>query len=144
MDFLIAKDDLHRCRFDEGGPAALEPGQLVVAVVASATLGRWVILVVMAMLPPIPGRASLARDVGERLTLGELVIGSLLTLLLIAPWGVVEPYRCAAAITALLLFALAFVVYVRRRLGGVTGDCLGCACYAGQVVVLLAATARCP
>jgi|SRR5580692_2150610 hypothetical protein len=27
MDFLIAKDDLHRCRWHEGPPAELEPGQ---------------------------------------------------------------------------------------------------------------------
>jgi hypothetical protein len=27
MDFLVAKDDLHRCRFLDGEPAALEPGQ---------------------------------------------------------------------------------------------------------------------
>ena len=27
MDFLVAKDDLHRCRFDDTPPVALEPGQ---------------------------------------------------------------------------------------------------------------------
>jgi len=30
---------------------------------------------------------------------------------------------------------------VRRKLGGMTGDCLGCVGYASQVVVLLAAAA---
>jgi len=32
MDFLVAKDDLHRCRFEEGSPPALEPGQALLAV----------------------------------------------------------------------------------------------------------------
>jgi hypothetical protein len=32
VDFLIAKDDLHRCRFDEGDPPALKPGQALLAV----------------------------------------------------------------------------------------------------------------
>ncbi len=32
MDFLLAKDDLHRCRFHEGDPPALKPGQALLAV----------------------------------------------------------------------------------------------------------------
>ena len=32
MDFLVARDDLHRCRFEEGDPPALEPGQALLAV----------------------------------------------------------------------------------------------------------------
>jgi hypothetical protein len=32
MDFLVAKDDLHRCRFNEGDPPALKPGQALLAV----------------------------------------------------------------------------------------------------------------
>jgi len=35
---------------------------------------------------------------------------------------------------------LAWGWYVRRRIGGVTGDALGTACYLAQCVVLLAAT----
>jgi adenosylcobinamide-GDP ribazoletransferase len=38
------------------------------------------------------------------------------------------------------VFLAWFVPYLRRRLGGVTGDCLGAACYAGQLLVLLAAS----
>jgi hypothetical protein len=32
VDFLVAKDDLHRCRFHEGDPPALKPGQALLAV----------------------------------------------------------------------------------------------------------------
>jgi hypothetical protein len=32
VDFLVAKDDLHRCRFQEGGPPALTSGQALLAV----------------------------------------------------------------------------------------------------------------
>lgn len=127
-----------------GGIAALEPGQFVSAIVASATLGRWVILLVMALLLPVPGRASLARDVGERLSVGEVVVGSLLTLPGIVGWALVQPGRCAVAVAILLIFVVAFAAYLRRRLGGVTGDCLGCAAYAGQVLVLLVAAAQYP
>ncbi|MCW3026325.1 MAG: hypothetical protein JWM29_1757 [Solirubrobacterales bacterium] len=34
MDFLVAKDDLHRCRFAEQPPAEPQPGQAVLAVAA--------------------------------------------------------------------------------------------------------------
>ena len=32
MDFLVAKDDLHRCRFHDGDPPELEPGQALLSV----------------------------------------------------------------------------------------------------------------
>ena len=46
-----------------------------------------------------------------------------------------------AAFVASAIFLAWFVPYLRRRLGGATGDCLGAACYAGQLIVLLAASA---
>lgn len=125
-----------------GGLAALEPGRVLVVTVASATLGRWVVLLVMALLAPVPERASLARDVGERLTFGEVLLGSLFAVPGVVAWAMADLHRGTAAIACLLLFALLFARYVWRRLGGVTGDCLGCACYIGQIIVLLVAAAR--
>ena len=34
MDFLLAKDDLHRCRFVDAAPPELEPGQALLSVEA--------------------------------------------------------------------------------------------------------------
>jgi adenosylcobinamide-GDP ribazoletransferase len=127
-----------------GGLAALEREQLLAVVVASAALGRWVILPVMAVLPPVPGRTSLARDVGERLSVRGVVLGGLLTVPGVAAWAVSQPDRFAASLLALLVFVGVFVRYLRQRLGGVTGDCLGCACYVSQILVLLVAAARLP
>jgi adenosylcobinamide-GDP ribazoletransferase len=128
--------------FRTAGLASLQAEQLLAVTVASAALGRWGILPVMALLPPVPGRAGLARDVGERLTVGEVLLGGLLTLPGVVAWAVADLLAFAGALVALLVFDGVFVAYVRRRLGGVTGDCLGCACYFGQIIVLLAATAR--
>ena len=125
-----------------GSLISLVPDLLVAASIASATLGRLTILLVMAMLPPVPGRTSLAQDVGEKTASREVVYGSLLALPGIVAWAVCCPGCVAIAVVVLLLFAAAFVHYVRRRLGGVTGDCLGCACYGGQLIVLLIASAN--
>ena len=125
-----------------GSLIALIPDQLLAACIASATLGRLTIICVMAMLPPVAGRISLARDVGERITSKEVVCGSLLALPGVIAWAVYNPDCFAIALAVLLFFVVGFVHYVRGRLGGVTGDCLGFACYAGQLVVLLIASAR--
>ncbi len=125
-----------------GGLAALDPSVLVPAVVASACLGRWVILLVRAMLPPVPDRPSLAGDVGERLSAREVALGGLFAVPGVVVWAVADPYRVVVTVAILLFFAQMFVAYVRRRIGGVTGDCLGCTCYIGQLIVLLVASAR--
>jgi adenosylcobinamide-GDP ribazoletransferase len=128
--------------FRTAGLAAVHAEHLLAVAVASAALGRWGMLPVMALLPPVPGRASLARDVAERLSIGDVLLGGLLALPGVVAWAVTNPLGIAGALVALLVFIGIFVAYVRRRLGGVTGDCLGCACYAGQIIVVLAATAR--
>jgi adenosylcobinamide-GDP ribazoletransferase len=56
-------------------------------------------------------------------------------------FGVRTPLRLAAALAGMGLFLCWFAPFLRRRLGGSTGDCLGFACYAGQLIVLLAASA---
>jgi adenosylcobinamide-GDP ribazoletransferase len=127
-----------------GALAAIEPNHLFAALIASATLGRWIILLVMLLLPPVPGRDGLARDMAETLSVREVVLGGLLTLPGVVAWAVFHPYRFAAALLTLMVFVWVFVMYVRRRLGGVTGDCLGCACYVAQILVLLVAAARLP
>jgi adenosylcobinamide-GDP ribazoletransferase len=121
---------------------ALEPDRLLPAVIASAGLGRWAVLVVMAAVPPIPEREGLGRDVGSRVGGRQLMLGSLFLSPALAWASVIEPVRLACGAGAAFLFALGWGEYVRRRLGGVTGDCLGLACYAGQLAVLLALVAR--
>jgi adenosylcobinamide-GDP ribazoletransferase len=44
-------------------------------------------------------------------------------------------------VLVVFLVAVGWAGYVRHRLGGATGDCLGCGCYFGQCAFLLAAGA---
>jgi adenosylcobinamide-GDP ribazoletransferase len=121
---------------------AVDRSELLPVAVASAGLGRWAGLVVMAAVPPIAGREGLARDVGERLGAWQVVGGTLLAVPAVAWYAWIAPVRCGCAQAAVLVGACAWAWYVRRRLGGTTGDCVGFACYLGQVLFLLAAVVR--
>jgi adenosylcobinamide-GDP ribazoletransferase len=62
----------------------------------------------------------------------------------VLPLAWVSPMHLLLAVVALTLIARLFVVTIRRRLGGMTGDCLGCLCMIVQLVVLLACAAVLP
>jgi adenosylcobinamide-GDP ribazoletransferase len=114
---------------------------LLASSIAASTLGRWAILIVMARLPPVAERASLARDIGERIGKTEMILGTLLCgpgLVLMA-WK--SPIRGGLMVVAVLISSFLVIRRVRGKLGGVTGDCLGFACYVGQVAALLVAAA---
>jgi adenosylcobinamide-GDP ribazoletransferase len=60
----------------------------------------------------------------------------------LAPIALLDPVALLATLAAGGLFLLWFGGMLRRRIGGATGDCLGFAAYAGQLVLLLAVCAR--
>jgi adenosylcobinamide-GDP ribazoletransferase len=112
------------------------------AIVASSAIGRWAIVVAMACVPPVAGRASLANAVGDRVSLRQVVVGALGAVLPAIVFARLMPIQSLAA-AALVAAALWWMLRgIRRRLGGLTGDCLGCIGYMAQVLVLLAAAAR--
>jgi adenosylcobinamide-GDP ribazoletransferase len=124
-----------------GAMIHLAPGDLLPATMAAAAWSRWCILLFMWRLPPIADRASLTRDVGRQATGVSLAIGLALAAPWIAWWAASDPTRCAIGLLAAAMWVLCLERYVRRKLGGVVGDCLGMACYTAQVLVLLAACA---
>jgi len=127
-----------------GTLASLEPGLLVTAAVASASAGRWAMLPAMAALPPVAGRESLAQHVGRLVTARDVLLGGLGMLAGVAPLVWISPWRMAVAAVGLGIVVTGFVAYVHRRIGGMTGDCLGCLCYLAQLWVLLCASAGWP
>src|SRR5262249_1900937 len=123
------------------GLASLSGIELLVAGAASGALGRWLALPVRALMPPWAGRPGLARDVVTKLSGWEVLLGLMAAGPAVLAFGLLLPLRLAGVVAGMALFLIWFVPYLRRRLGGVTGDCLGFACYAGQLIVLLAASA---
>lgn len=121
-----------------GALASMERGHVIAALMASATLGRWAALWAMAALPPLAGRRSLAEDADQQMQTEQVMAGAALAIPGLIPLAWNHPGSLALAIAGVVLIAVGFTAYVRRRIGGITGDCLGCLCYLGQVWVLLA------
>jgi adenosylcobinamide-GDP ribazoletransferase len=113
------------------------------ALIASAAVGRWAMVLMLVAVPPIPERESLSRSMSGS-SGRELLLATLWTLPAAVWMAVQMPEQAALAALLLALAVLWFARLVKRRLGGTTGDCLGCIAYLSQVVVLLAAAARWP
>lgn len=124
-----------------GATASVPPERFVAAVVAAAALGRWCGVALLALAPTVAERASLARDLlgtGAR----EVALGSAFALAALGWLAGHAPLRALLALAASAALTLWAARYVRRRIGGATGDALGALTYAVQIVVLLAAAAR--
>ncbi|HVA46560.1 MAG TPA: adenosylcobinamide-GDP ribazoletransferase [Pirellulales bacterium] len=122
-----------------GALAALEPGSLLPVVVASATLGRWAMVLAMALLAPVPDRPSLTQQVGRQ-TFGHVLGGAVLAVAGSLPLAMASPLGLGLSVVAVLAVTAGFVFYLRRRIGGLTGDGAGAICYISQIAVLLCCT----
>lgn len=120
--------------------ASMSVGQLLAASVAAGALARWAMLLAMAMLSPIAGRPSLANAASRQMSPGTVACGALWALPTLLPLAWLAPAAALASPLAVVVLACGMVHYVQRRIGGVTGDCLGALCYTAQVLVLLICT----
>ena len=127
-----------------GAIASLETDLLIAVVMASATLGRWTILPAMWALPPVADRESLSRDIGRQIGWKRLLLGTMMAVPGCFWLALMSPGRLAIACAGVVGLIALLVRYVGRRLGGMSGDCLGFLCYASQVVVLLITAASWP
>lgn len=149
--------------------AEIGPENGLVALPISAMLGRWSILWMMAWIPPIEDRHTMVRDVGSQTTwsvfcfsgtiamvIWSIIVGlfQLANNLLQRESNVQETHELLPQWTqtwiwvSVQIVMVSFVVsslfgrYVKRRVGGVTGDFLGANCYLVQLAVLLYFAAR--
>jgi adenosylcobinamide-GDP ribazoletransferase len=113
---------------------ALPSAAFAQCVVASHMLSRWCAIGLIAVLPYVRADADAkARDFAGRLRGVEWILSGVIGLLGLAPlawlygrsgapldWTALGAGACAAVAAALV-----GGLYVRRRLGGYTGDCLG-------------------
>ena len=109
----------------------------IVLIVAGA-VGRLVILAVMVLVPPVDGRDSLSNALGNAAGWDGVVQGALLVSPVLALGLWFDVVAVAIAALGLSIFLVWYRALLMRRLGGVTGDCLGFAAYAGIVIATLA------
>jgi adenosylcobinamide-GDP ribazoletransferase len=114
---------------------ALEPRQTWRWLIVAHTASRWTVLPLCLWLPyaRAEGQGKLvARQVGSV----ALSIGSLTFLLILLLLPARSALVALAITTAVVLFS---GLYFKRRLGGLTGDCLGAANQITEVSLYLAA-----
>ena len=121
------------------GVVALPPGLAVAAIVAAATMGRLWAVVLAAIVAPVraEGMAVRAGKVPPR----RVLLAGALALPGVLPLAILRPLPVVASLIVGAVFLLWLARFLRRRIGGSTGDCLGFAAFIGQLVVLLAAAA---
>lgn len=120
---------------------SMAPLQALAAIVASATFGRLLVVVLMAAVSPAPQGSGLAKDIGAGVGLSTLALALITALPGLLGFAIDRPMNLLGALLGAAAFLLWFRALLLRRLGGSTGDCLGFAAYAGQLILLLAATA---
>lgn len=120
--------------------AALPPDVAVAAIVGAATMARLWAVMLLALVPPAPATRGLAKDIGG-LPRGSLVAAVALATPGLAGLALAAPAAIPITLAAGILILLGLAAFLRRRIGGSTGDCLGFAAYLGQVSLLLATVA---
>ncbi len=116
---------------------SIPPETILLAIATSAGWGRLIVITIMRFVPPLYDRASTARDVAAQLGPTRFAVSGLLSLSLMVPLMLMKPLAAAGVVLVSCGFLVWFNVYLKRRIGGVTGDCLGFACYVGQLLMLL-------
>ena len=124
-----------------GGCLWAIPAEHLFAIVAASTaLGRWSMLLLMCLNPPERQRDGLAKAFSQQINLQDCIVGALLALPFVAASILVSPFRTAIAVCVVIMLSYCWASFVKRRIGGMTGDCLGCGCYLSQLAFLLCLT----
>lgn len=118
----------------------MAPAIAAAVIIAAATFGRLVVVALMALVAPAPGGGGLAKDVGSGVGMRTLMLALLTAMPGLLGLALFQPLALLAGLGMAILFLVWFRSLLLRRIGGSTGDCLGFAAYAGQLILLLAAT----
>lgn len=109
-----------------------------VALAVSGALGRLAVVALMAWVPPVAAREGLSQDVGQDASWATVAWATLLITPVLVFAARYDAVALASAALSLAVFIIWLRSYLLRRIGGVTGDCLGFAAYVGIVITTLA------
>ncbi len=112
----------------------------VLSIIAASTIGRIAILVMMVTTSPISDRNSQAKDVSGSQTWKVLLAGSMIALIGWVGWFALSPIVASRALVVSALVLIWFRRKILARVGGTTGDLLGCSAFLVQLVILIMST----
>jgi adenosylcobinamide-GDP ribazoletransferase len=112
-------------------------------IVAASSFGRLTAVAAMCVIQTAPpeGPPSLTKDIGGVLPSSAVVVAAVTALVALLPLALLAPGALLVAVIATAVLLVWLRALLLSKIGGITGDCLGFAVYAGQLIVLLAATA---
>jgi adenosylcobinamide-GDP ribazoletransferase len=110
-------------------------------IVAAASFGRLMVVLLMTLVAPAPQGTGLAKDVASGVSLSMLIKALVTALPGLLGFAMLAPLALVAAALGAGAFLWWFRALLLSRIGGSSGDCLGFAAYASQLILLLAATA---
>ena len=115
--------------------ANLPPGKFVGFLIAGQVLGRWTALPLAFFLPSArDNEAGQGKLIAHKITAISFAVGTLLALAIVAVALGTE--AAPAALIALMVAAISGFYYW-RRIGGITGDCLGATNQLTEIAVYL-------
>jgi len=112
------------------------------SIVAASTLGRVAILGMMISTEPIPGRDSHAKDISGTQSWKTLIVAVVMTWPMWGIWIWLSPIVAGATLAVVVLALWRFRKTILVRVGGTTGDLLGCSAFLTQLIVLIGSTWR--
>jgi adenosylcobinamide-GDP ribazoletransferase len=112
------------------------------AIVVSASVARWLGVLAVACIPPVPLKDSTVKDLRSEPSWWFVCGSALWTIPPLICFSAVMPFRCILAAAVLAVAVWWFLRMVRVRINCITGDCCGCLIYMGQIIILLAAAVR--
>jgi adenosylcobinamide-GDP ribazoletransferase len=121
------------------GLMTLAVREVPAALVTAHVLSRWSSLPLLWRLAHARPEGGMAGPLAGRVRGGSLATGTAMAVLIVA---VLLRERALPALAATAIATAAAGLFFRRRLGGITGDCLGATNQLVELAVLLALAAR--
>ncbi len=110
------------------------------SIVAAATIARISILAFMATTAPLANRISKSNELSEKQPLKNVWVGALLSSPFWVVWFFWGPRSAAISLVVLVVVLLLYRATILRRIGGTTGDLLGCSAFGTQLIIIVVAS----
>jgi adenosylcobinamide-GDP ribazoletransferase len=113
----------------------LAPAKFSGFFIAGQVLGRWTAIPLAFFLPSArESEAGQGKSIAHKISILSLVLGTAVTIAIVA-----AALKTAAGWTSLIAVAIAAIsgLYYSRRIGGITGDCLGATTQLTEIAVYL-------